>query len=96
MTVALSVKNPSDPDHAGVIHVDGTARPQLLSEAVNAGMYAILTEFHRRTGIPSLINTSFNRHGEPIVCRPEEAVEVFLDAGLDALSIGPFLVGQPT
>jgi carbamoyltransferase len=95
MTVALPVRNPNDVNHAGVVHVDGTARPQLLAETVNAGMYAILSEFHRRSGIPSLINTSFNRHGEPIVCRPEEAVEVFLEAGLDALAIGPFLVGRP-
>ena len=94
MTVAVPVREPRVSEHAGVVHVDGTARPQLLRESSNPEMYATLEAFHRETSIPSLINTSFNRHGEPIVCRPEEAIEVFLDAGLDALVLGPFLVTQ--
>ncbi|MEE2829969.1 MAG: carbamoyltransferase C-terminal domain-containing protein [Myxococcota bacterium] len=95
MTVAVPVKEPGDPAHSGVIHVDGTARPQVLRRDANPGMHDILSAFHRRSGIPSLINTSFNRHGEPIVCSPEDAVTTFLEAGLDGLLLGPFLVTKP-
>ena len=50
------------------------------------------TEYHGLTGIPTLINTSFNMHEEPIVCTPDDAVRGFLDGNLDYLSMGPFLV----
>jgi carbamoyltransferase len=54
----------------GVVHVDNTARPQLVSERDNPSMYRVLAEYHKLTGIPVLINTSFNMHEEPIVCTP--------------------------
>lgn len=92
MTIALPVKDAQRPSHAGVVHVDGTARPQVLRKATNPGMYEILAAFERRTGIPSLVNTSFNRHGEPIVCSPDEAIATFRGARLDALVLGPFLL----
>ncbi len=92
MTIALPVKEPHPPGHGAVIHVDGTARPQVLTEAGNPGLHAILSSFCRRTGLPSLVNTSFNLHGEPIVCTPEEAIRTFRAARLDALALGPFLV----
>ena len=92
MTIALPVTSAVGREHAAVVHVDGTARPQVLDAASNPGMHAILDAFFRRTGVPSLVNTSFNRHGEPIVCTPAEAVDTFLGAGLDALILGPLLV----
>ena len=92
MTVAVPVRKPDDPTHAGVIHVDGTARPQLLTPAANPGMHSILQGFFDRTGIPSLVNTSFNRHGEPIVNSPDDALDTWAGAELDALILGPFLV----
>lgn len=92
MTIALPVTSAVGKEHAAVVHVDGTARPQVLDAASNPGMHAILDAFFRRTGVPSLVNTSFNRHGEPIVCTPNEAVDTFLGAGLDALILGPLLV----
>ncbi|MCO4773863.1 MAG: carbamoyltransferase, partial [Deltaproteobacteria bacterium] len=92
MTVALPVTSSVGQEHAAVVHVDGTARPQVLNAAGNPGLHAILSAFHRRTGMPSLVNTSFNRHGEPIVCTPADAVDTFLGAGLDALILGPLLV----
>jgi len=79
----------------GVVHVDGTARPQLIKEEDNPGYYRILKEYHRITGIPSLINTSFNMHGEPIVCSPKEAIDTFKTACLDYLAIDVFLVENP-
>jgi len=52
--------------------------------------------FQRRTGVPVLVNTSFNTRGEPIVCTPRDAVESFWTSPLDALVIGPFLLEKPT
>lgn len=77
------------------VHVDGTARPQLVSARTNRSFYQILSAYHRRTGIPAIINTSFNMHEEPIVCTPEDAVLAFLQGNLDYLAIGPFLVPHP-
>ncbi|MCK7548616.1 carbamoyltransferase [Marinobacter koreensis] len=77
------------------VHVDGTARPQLIRREVNPGYYDILTEYEKLSGIPSLINTSFNMHEEPIVNSPEDAVRAFLQGALDYLAIGPFLVRHP-
>jgi carbamoyltransferase len=77
------------------VHVDGTARPQLIQREVNPGYYDILKEYEKISGIPSLINTSFNMHEEPIVTSPEDAVRAFLQGALDYLVIGPFLVKQP-
>ena len=55
-------------------------------------VYKILREFHKRTGNPSLINTSFNMHEEPIVCSPSDAVRAFLDSELPYLAIGNYMV----
>jgi len=74
------------------VHVDGTARPQLVRRETNPGYYDVLAAYERRTGCPSLINTSFNMHEEPIVCTPRDAVRAYTRGHLDALAIGPFLV----
>jgi carbamoyltransferase len=92
MTVAVQARNPRDPRFRGVVHVDGTCRPQVVGPDDNPGYHAILERFWAKTGIPSLVNTSFNRHGEPIVCTPGDAIESFRGARLDALVLGPFLV----
>ncbi len=78
------------------VHVDGTARPQLVTPTSNPSYYKILKEYHALTGIPSVINTSFNMHEEPIVCSPDDAVRAFLQGNLDYLAIGDFLVAHPT
>lgn len=75
-----------------VVHVDGTARPQLIRRHDNPEYYKILSEYYKITGIPSLINTSFNMHGEPIVCTPEDAMRSFLAGSLDYLLIGQYLL----
>jgi carbamoyltransferase len=74
------------------VHVDGTARPQLVSATNNPSFYRVLTEYKARTGISSVINTSFNMHEEPIVCTPHDAIRAFQLGRLDYLAIGPFLV----
>lgn len=79
----------------GVVHVDGTARPQLVRKDRNPGFYAIIEAFYRRTGLPGVINTSFNMHEEPIVCSAEDCVRAFLQGNLDYLAIGGHLVKHP-
>lgn len=75
-----------------VRHVDGTARVQTINRRQNPAYYDLLRAFHRRTGVPVLVNTSFNTRGEPIVCSPRDAVESFWTSPLDALVIGSFLL----
>jgi carbamoyltransferase len=78
-----------------VVHVDGTARPQLIHRDTNPGYYRILEEYRKLTGLPVLINTSFNMHEEPIVCTPRDAIRAFVQGGLDYLLLGDRLVRGP-
>jgi carbamoyltransferase len=84
------------PDKADLIpavrHVDGTARIQTISRTQNPRYYDVLKAFAARTGVPVLVNTSFNTRGEPIVCTPRDAIECFWTSPLDALVIGSFLL----
>jgi carbamoyltransferase len=80
---------------AGVVHLDGTARPQLVRADRNATFHAILTAFQARTGLPGVINTSFNMHEEPIVCSADDAVRAFLEGNLDYLALGGHLIRHP-
>ena len=77
------------------VHVDGTARPQIVDAQTAGDFHEILTAYHRLTGIPSLINTSFNMHGEPIVCSPQDALRSFRQSSLDYLAIGNWVVSNP-
>jgi carbamoyltransferase len=76
----------------GIVHVDGTSRPQTVSYTANPRYYRLIRAFFERTGIPMVLNTSFNLHDEPIVNRPEEAIKALIETELDALFIGPYLV----
>ena len=80
---------------AGVVHLDGTARPQLVRADRNPGFHAILTAFRERSGLPGVINTSFNMHEEPIVCSADDAVRAFLEGHLDYLALGGQLIRHP-
>jgi carbamoyltransferase len=77
------------------VHVDGTARPQLLSPSDDPALHSLLDRMEQLTGAPVLINTSFNLHEEPIVCTPSDAVRAFDEAKLDALWMGPYVVTRP-
>ena len=79
----------------GVVHLDGTARPQIVRRDRNPAYYAIIEAFERRTGLPAIINTSFNMHEEPIVCTARDCVRAFLTGNLDYLAIGSHLVKHP-
>ena len=78
-----------------VRHVDGTARIQTINRAQHPLYYDLVKAFAARTGVPVLVNTSFNTRGEPIVGSPRDAVESYWTSPLDALVIGPFLLEKP-
>ena len=75
-----------------ITHVDGSARPQTVDPAHSPRFAALLAAFHRRTGCPLLVNTSFNVRGEPIVCTPVDALLCFGNSGLDVLVLEDFLL----
>ena len=85
------LKAPSS-DIPAVTHVDFSARVQTVDRVRNPAFYELLRAFHRETGCPVLINTSFNVRGEPIVCTPEDAYRCFMATEMDALVVGSCLV----
>ncbi|MFN8524777.1 MAG: carbamoyltransferase C-terminal domain-containing protein [Chloroflexota bacterium] len=95
MTITFDCTAEMRAESPAAVHVDGTARPQLVEREVSPGLHEILTEYQRLTGRRSLINTSFNMHEEPIVGTAEDAVRTFRQGGLDYLAIGDFLVSAP-
>jgi chromosome segregation ATPase len=93
MTITCECTEAMKASSPAVVHVDGTARPQLVRRETHPLIHEILSAYRRRTGIPSLINTSFNVHEEPIVCSPSDAIRGFLETGIDLLYLeGGFLV----
>ncbi len=78
-----------------VVHIDGTARPQVVSAKINPLYHRLISCFAETTGVPAVLNTSFNVAGEPIVNTPADAIRCFFGSGLDALIMGPFLVEKP-
>lgn len=92
MTVAALAQPGISERIPAVIHVDGTARVHVVRRAVNTRYWELLMAFGARTGVPVLLNTSFNVKGEPIVCTPEHAIACFLGTGIDVLAIQGFLV----
>jgi len=77
-----------------VVHIDGTARPQTIDRETNPSYYQIVEEYRKITGLPCIINTSFNMHEEPIVCTPHDAIRAFKLGHLEYLAIGNFLVSN--
>jgi carbamoyltransferase len=79
---------------AAVHPQDGTARAHIVDEAWNPGYHRVIREFESRTGIGAVLNTSFNLHGEPLVCSPEDAVDTFERSGLPHLALGRLLISK--
>ena len=92
MIVAFEGTKTAADEIPAVVHVDNTLRVQIVEEKDNQIYFELLKSFERRTGVPCLLNTSFNIKGEPIVCTPHDAIRTFSATGLDALAIGPFLL----
>jgi carbamoyltransferase len=95
MTMAFQVARECRCQLAGVLSVDGTCRPQFVPDDQRGAFADLLREAQRQWGIGAVLNTSFNIHGEPLVCSPSEAIDVFLRSGADALAIGSLLVSRP-
>ncbi|MDP2922950.1 MAG: carbamoyltransferase C-terminal domain-containing protein [Candidatus Omnitrophota bacterium] len=94
MTITFDCTDWMKKNCPGVVHVDGTARPQIVSKKDNASYYKLIDEYRKLTGIPCIINTSYNMHEEPIVCTPSDAIKAFKESKLNFLAIESFLAEQ--
>lgn len=92
MTVAFRVRPEWRELLGAVTHVDGTARVQTVDENTLPEFHRLIAAFDELTGVPAVLNTSFNVRGQPIVETPRDALATLAGSGLDALFIGPFLV----
>lgn len=88
MTITFNVRPEWRDRIPAVVHVDGTARPQLVRAEVNPLYHRLISAYHRLSGIPLVLNTSFNVHEEPIVCSPVEAIRALVERRVDCLAIG--------
>ncbi|MBI4178234.1 carbamoyltransferase [bacterium] len=95
MTITLYANERCRKEAPAIVHVDNTARPQIIKEAAQPEMYRMLTEYSKQTGLNILINTSYNMHEEPIVCTADDCVEAFLQSELDAIFLENFLLETP-
>jgi carbamoyltransferase len=94
MILSFKVPEEKRKEIPGVVHVDGTVRPQTVTKEANPRYYKLISEFEKLTGVPVVLNTSFNIKGEPIVCKPEQAIADFYSTGMDALIINDFLIAK--
>jgi carbamoyltransferase len=92
MIIAFRANEKMKMDAPAVVHVDGTVRVQMVDEGSNPLYHRLLRAFEDLTGVPILLNTSFNVKGEPIVCSAVDAIRTFAATGMDVLAIGPFIV----
>jgi carbamoyltransferase len=92
MLLVLPIREDKRDVIPAVTHVDGTGRLQSVTSEGNPRFSAVIEAFRARTGVPVVLNTSYNLRGEPIVNTPEEAVEDYLKTGMDALVIGPYVL----
>lgn len=81
-------------DVPATAHVDGSGRLQVIERADNPLYYDLIEEYRKLTGIPIILNTSFNVRGEPIVCTPQDAINCFLKTDIDQLVIGPYIISK--
>lgn len=95
MTLAYAVRPEKRAQIPAPTHIDGTGRLQTVTPEANPLYHALILAFRDLTGVPVVLNTSFNDN-EPIVCRPEEAVDCFLRTQMDALVLGDFLIARPS
>ena len=91
MTVTYNVKEEMKEKIPAVVHIDGTARPQVVKADINPSYHRIIDEFYKLSGVPVVLNTSFNVHEQPIVCSPEDAIAGFQEGKLDVLAIGNYI-----
>ena len=95
MTITMDCTDWMTENCPAVVHIDRTARPQVVDAESNPSFHKIISYYHQLSGIPAIVNTSFNMHEEPIVCTPSDAVRAYQLGRLDNLAIGPYLLGDP-
>lgn len=95
MTVTYDVNPDWIEKLAAVVHIDNTARPQVVKKENEPLYWQVIYEFQKITGLPAISNTSFNIHEEPIVCTPDDAVRSFLQGAVDVLVMGDYVVRKP-
>lgn len=95
MVTSFDVRKEKQGRIPAVVHVDGTARPQMVRREVNPRYYDLIKAFGELTGEYVILNTSLNVRGEPIVCSPREAIRCFFDNGIDVLVLDRFLIKKP-
>ncbi len=95
MIMAFPVKEKIKNKIPSCVHIDGTARPQVVKKTTNSRYWELINEFEKITGFGVIINTSFNIQGEPIVLSPEHALRCFSGTGIDILVIGDFIIKKP-
>ena len=96
MTITFDVKVEWRDRIPAVVHVDGTARPQLVRYEINPLYHRLISAYEALSGIPLVLNTSFNVHEEPIVCAPQDAIKALVDGRVDFLGIGGWWVEGKT
>ncbi|HEX2208593.1 MAG TPA: carbamoyltransferase C-terminal domain-containing protein [Longimicrobium sp.] len=94
MITSFRVREERAGEIPAVVHVDGTLRPQGVERETNPRYWRLIRRFEELTGVPVVMNTSFNVRGMPVVCTPADAVKCFFDTGLDYLAIGSFLLAK--
>ena len=92
MTITYDCTNTSRHECSAIVHLDGTARPQRVCRHANPSLYSLLSTYQQLTGVGTCINTSFNRHDEPIVCSPTDAINTFQRSGFRYLQLETLLV----
>jgi carbamoyltransferase len=92
MIITLPVKKERRRKIISATHIDGTARPQTTIQKREKIYYRLIEEFYSLTGVPALINTSFNLRGEPIVCSPQDAFNDFMKTKMDYLILGSYFI----
>ena len=93
MSQVYSIKNEKRKQLPGITHIDGTGRLQTISEKQNYLYYNLIENFYKKTGIPIILNTSFNEN-EPIVLSPDHAIDCFLRTNMDLLVLGNWVISR--
>lgn len=94
MLYSFTVKENKIPELGAITHVDNTCRAQTVNETLNSQITTLLKKYKKVSGIPILMNTSFNDNGEPIVESPKDAISAFLNMDIDYLVMGDYIVSK--
>jgi carbamoyltransferase len=92
MVETFDIKEKYRTSFPAIVHVDGTLRPQIVRKDVNPGYWQVIHTIGERTGYYVTLNTSYNMHGEPIVCSPDDALNTFERGPVDYIALGNWLL----